>query len=577
MANNTPGVLRTFIPYLSKYKRAALVAAVALVITAAASLGIGQGLRILIDDGFAASTTEGLIGAIGFLGAIVGVMAVGSFVRFYAVTWLGERIAADLRNDVFSKLLRLDPAYFETQSSGDVMSRLTTDTSLLQSIIGSSLSFALRSSITAAGALVMMLLTNLALSAFILIGVPLVLTPILLLGRRLRKLSRQSQDSVADVGSYAGEAIRQIKTVKAFNREPYELAQFGAEVENAFNIAKKRILNRSSLIFAVMILSFLVLAAMMWFGGQSVIDGTLTPGDLTAFMFYAVVLAMSTAGVSEVIGELQRAAGAAERITELLDTEATIVDGPAMPAAESSDHHLRLINVNFQYPTRDSQALIDVSLTIPRGKTTAIVGASGAGKSTLFELLMRFYELDAGSIELNSTPIQTLPLNTLRSTFAWVPQQPSLFTGSVRRNILYGNPNASEDALRTAAEQANALEFIERLPEGFDSELGEAGVLLSGGQKQRIAIARAILADPEILLLDEATSALDNQSEHKVQQALDRLMQGRTTLVIAHRLTTVENADQIVLMDQGKIIDIGTHKGLLEASEAYRALALKQG
>ncbi len=570
--------LRGIIGFLRPYKARLAIATLALLFTAGATLSLGKGIQVLIDQGFGSGTTGDLRDAIALVLAIAAAMAIGTFIRFYMVSWLGERVSADLRRAVFDNIVTLHPGFFESNRSGEIMSRLTTDTTLLQTIIGSSFSMALRSSLTLVGALVMMFITNLKLSLIITASVPLVLLPILLFGRRVRKLSTQSQDSIASVGSYAGEIIQHIKVVQSYTQEQFESGAFANEVERAFAIARRRIRQRSLLICAAMVMMFAGLGGMMWAGGQDVISGQMTGGELGAFVFYALMVGMGFATVSEVWGELQRAAGAAERLLELIHTDSLIEDSgvtgvhrPGKPASMALEH------VNFAYPTRPEQlALKDFSLTIEAGRSLALVGPSGAGKSTVFELLQRFYEPQRGRITLDGRDISELGLAYLRGRMALVPQQPALFTADVRYNIAYGRPEAGMAEIEAAARAAHAHDFISALPEGYSSHLGEQGVRLSGGQRQRIALARAFLNDPDILLLDEATSALDTQSEYEVQQALEKLMQGRTTVIIAHRLSTILHADTIAVLEEGRLIATGTHQSLLQSCELYARLARLQ-
>ncbi len=566
------------IGFLKPYKLRLAAASVALLFTAGATLSVGRGLQVLIDQGFGSGDNADLDRAVILLIAIAAAIAAGTFVRFYLVSWLGERVSADLRKAVFDNIVKLHPGFFELNRSGEIMSRLTTDTTLLQTIIGSSFSMALRSSLTLIGALVMMFITNLKLSLIIAVGVPLVLLPILFFGRRVRRLSNQSQDSIANVGSYAGEVIQHIRVVQSYTQEQFESAAFAREVERAFTIAQRRIWQRSLLIGGAILLVFAGMAAMMWEGGQDVISGRMTGGELGAFVFYAIMVGSGVATVSEVWGELLRAAGAAERLIELLNTRSLINDpGPQDLPNQPRRPELKLDNITFYYPTRPGQAALrNFSLAIEAGKSLALVGPSGAGKSTVFELLQRFYDPQQGQVLLNGEDIRELGLQQLRSHIALVPQQPALFTGDVRYNITYGRPEASAEQVTAAARAAHAQEFIERLPDGYGSHLGEQGVRLSGGQRQRIALARAILNDPEILLLDEATSALDTESEHQVQQALHGLMKNRTTVIIAHRLSTILHADNIAVLDQGQLVATGTHEELMRSCELYQRLASLQ-
>jgi len=570
-------LLLRLLPFISPYKKMVLGAILALIVTAGVSLALGQGIRLLIDQGFDSSDPSRLNQAMMVLAVITILMAAGTFTRFYLVSWLGERVSNDVRLAVFNHLLTLDPYYFEVNRSGEINARLTTDTTLLQSIIGSSISMALRNSLTFVGGLVMMLITNHKLALIVLASVPLVIFPMMWYGRRVRKLSRLSQDRVADIGTYAGEIVQNIKIVQSFTREKEETKAFGREVEKAFNVAKKRILQRSILIVVAMALVFTGLSSMIWVGAQDVASGTISSGELAAFVFYALMVAMAVATISEVYGELQRAAGATERLLELLAEEADISSPQQAQVLPDGALSLAFDNVSFSYPSRPDQvALEDISFNVKAGETVAIVGPSGAGKSTLFELLQRFYDPKQGSISVAGLPITQLNPTDLRSHLGLVPQQPTLFSADVAHNIRYGDPSASQDKVIAAADKAYASEFIDRLPEGYDSYLGEQGVRLSGGQRQRIAIARAMLKDPSILLLDEATSALDADSEQKVQSALVELMQGRTTLIIAHRLATVMHADRIMLFNEGRIEAQGTHQELLESSELYKRLSQLQ-
>ncbi|MEH6582192.1 MAG: ABC transporter transmembrane domain-containing protein [Halioglobus sp.] len=574
---NRLGTLWPVLGFLKQYKLRLVAASCALLFTAAATLSMGKAVQVLIDEGFAGDRGD-LLNAILFLIAIAAAMAIGTFIRFYQVSWLGERVSADLRIAVFDNIVTLHPGYFETNRSGEIMSRLTTDTTLLQTIIGSSFSMALRSSLTLVGALFMMFITNLKLSLIIAAGVPLILMPILIFGRRVRRLSNESQDSIATVGSYAGEIIQHVKIVQSYTREAFEKQAFANEVERAFAIARRRIWQRSMLICGSILLLFVSMSGMLWQGGQDVISGRMTGGELGAFVFYAIMVGSGVATISEVWGELQRAAGAAERLLDLLGTRSIIVESTESGADNKiSRAELRFDQVTFHYPTRPDTAALDCfSLHIEAGKSLALVGPSGAGKSTVFELLQRFYDPQEGAVILDNRNIKSLGLQQLRAHMALVPQQPALFTADVRYNIAYGKPGASDDEIVNAAKAAHAHEFIDMLPEGYQSHLGEQGVRLSGGQRQRIALARAILNNPDILLLDEATSALDTESEYQVQLALQELMQNRTTVIIAHRLSTILHADKIAVLDGGKVVATGTHESLLESSELYARLARLQ-
>lgn len=569
--------LRYLITYLTPYKIYCLGALLALIVTSGISLLMGQGLKFVIDAGFGQNSLELLNQSLVILVVLAVVMAAGTFTRFYLVSWLGERVSADIRADVFNHLTSLHPSYFETNRSGEITSRLTTDTTLLQTIIGSSVSMALRSTLTTLGGLIMLFVTNALLVFKVIWVVPLVILPMSLFGKRVKRLSRDSQDSIADVGSYAGEIIQNIKTVQSYTQEQQEKVAFSRQVERAFIFARRRIKHRAFLIASVILMVFLALAVMLWFGGRDVINGVMTAGELAAFIFYAMLVAMGVATISEVFSDLLRAAGATERLIEILAVESLIDQQSDDDITGPLKAELAFNKVNFYYPSRPKQpALVDFSLRLPEGKVIALVGPSGAGKSTVFELLQRFYDPQAGQVLLDGVNISRLDPQVLRQQMAVVSQQPVLFTNDVASNIRYGKPAASDDELIAAAKAAYAHEFIARLPQGYESFLGEQGVRLSGGQKQRIAIARAVLKDPRILMLDEATSALDTESEYHVQQALTALMQGRTTVIIAHRLSTILHADSIAVMDQGRLVAQGDHASLLKSSPLYAKLARYQ-
>ena len=567
-------ILFELIQFIRPYKGHVLAAFIALIFTAAVMLSVGQGVRMLIDEGFAQQSIEQLQQAVLFILAITVLIAGGTFSRFYLVSWLGERVSADIRLAVFNHVITLHPSYFETNGSGDIMSRITTDTTLLQSIIGSSFSMAIRSVLMLLGALVMLFATNIKLTIIVLISVPFILVPILFYGRKVRKLSRKSQDSMADVGSYAGEAIEHIKTVQSYTHEQQERHAFAKEVEKSFDIGRSRIKQRATLIAGVIIIVFGAITGMLWGGGSDVIHGKMSGGDLGAFVFYAILVASSLATISEVLGELQRAAGATERLIEILHVKSHILPPiENVVSAKDLNAEITFEEVSFNYPSRPDQAATQgLNLVAEQGKVLALVGPSGAGKTTLFELLQRFYDPQVGRITLGGTDIRQLDPEDLRQQMALVPQQPALFSSDVFHNIRYGKPDASDEEVISAAKKAHAHEFISQLPQGYKSYLGERGVRLSGGQRQRIAIARAILKDPHILLLDEATSALDSESEHYVQQALEELMRGRTTIIIAHRFSTIQHADHIAVLDQGRLVDIGDHQSLLQTCDLYQRL-----
>ena len=570
--------LSNFLPafrFLRPYKWRILFAGIALVTTAGVSLSLGQGVRLLIDQGFVAGSPDALTQTLLLFLVLVTLLALGTFLRFYLVSWLGERVSADLRKAVFRHLLQLHPSFFETNLSGEIQARITADTTVLQTVIGSSLSVALRNVLLFLGGIAWLFWTNPKLTSIVLIAVPLLVSPVVIFGRRVRRLSRTCQDKVASVGAYVGEALQHIKIVQGMNHQQVDEKSFSQHVESAFDAGIQRIRQRAFLIAIVMLLVLGSIGGMLWVGGQDVLAGRVTPGELAAFVFYALIVASSLGFLSEVIGDLQRAAGATERLMELLEAKSEITD-PISPKSLPSlvRGSVEIDDLHFCYPSRpDSLALQEVNLHIEPGMTMALVGPSGAGKSTLLELLLRFYDPLQGSIHFEGIDLRSLPLQELRRHIAFVPQQPTLFSANVWENLRYGQPDASKEEMLAATRDANAEEFLNKLPQGFDSFLGEQGVRLSGGQRQRLAIARAILRDPKLLLLDEATSALDAESERMVQEALLRLMQERTTIVIAHRLATVIHADQIAVMDQGRMVALGTHQQLLRTSPLYSRLA----
>lgn len=571
-----------------------ILSSFALLFTAGVTLGLGQGLRHLVDAGFSARSKQELGYALLFIIFVGILLAIGTYIRHYTVSWIGERVASDIRKDVFQHIIFIHPSFFESNSPGEIQSRITTDTTLIQTVIGSSASIALRNILMFVGGIIFLFITNAKLTMIVLLSVPFIVFPILFYGKKVRNLSRNSQDKIANIGTYVSESLLNIKILQSFHHQAVDIEKFSDTVEDAFSVAVARIRQRALLIGTVILFILTGISFMLWVGGTDVLEGKITGGELIAFSFYAIMVANSVGAVSEVLGDLQRAAGATERLMELMLSESEIKD-PIHPKAISevlvteksrkangnsnsqNGLTITLAELEFSYPSRPEQkAIKGISLEIPANQTTALVGPSGGGKSTLFELILRFYDPTSGSISISGINIKDLRLEDLRSLIGFVPQQPILFSGTLRENIAYGKPNASFEEIQKAAESAYVTEFLNQLPNGYDTNLGHLGTRLSGGQKQRIAIARAILRNPRILLLDEATSALDSESEQMIQRALDFLVKERTTIMIAHRLSTVVKSDQIVVIKEGEIESVGTHDELLRSSELYERLAKLQ-
>jgi ATP-binding cassette, subfamily B, bacterial len=564
--------------FVRPYRRQVTYAAIALVVAASAVLAVGQGLKGVVDRGFGTGDGSELDRTLALMLGVIVVIAGATFTRFYYVSWIGERVTADLRRAVFDHLLTLPPGFFEVTRTGDVISRLVNDTAMLETVIGSSASMAIRNLLLLIGGLTMLAITSTKLTLLVLAGVPVVVAPIILFGRRVRTLARASQDRVGDVGAYVDEALHEVRTVQAYGHEPVDRRHFAERVEAAFGTAVARIRQRALLVATVIVLVFGAVGVILWIGGHDVVAGRISAGQLSAFVFYAVIVASAVGTISEVVGDLQRAAGATERLFELLAVE-PVIRAPADPVALPTPARgtVAFDHVAFHYPSRpDAPALDRFTLDVSAGEKVALVGPSGAGKTTVFQLLLRFYDPQAGAVRIDGVELRSADPREVRRRLAVVPQDPVIFATSVLENVRYGRPEATEAEVRDACDAAFASEFVAQLPQGYASNLGERGVRLSGGQRQRLAIARSILADRPILLLDEATSALDAERERVVQLALERLMVGRTVLIIAHRLATVRHADRIAVMEAGRLVAVGTHDELLEASPLYARLAALQ-
>ena len=566
--------LKGLLPFLKPHRQLLVFWLLALSLSSSATLFFPVAIKHLVDQGF--SRNGDIDRWFLLLFGVASLLALATAARFYFVSLLGERVIADLRKQLYAHLIRLDQRFFHETRSGELISRLSADAELLRTVLGSSMSIALRSAITVIGSAVMMVITNPRLGAYVLIGIPLMVLPMVLSGRSVRGASKNSQDRLADANARASETFNAVHTVQSFVRESYETARFTAAIDYALAAARKRIGLQSGLTAFAILIIFGGITLILWSGARSVVSGSMTAGTLTQFVFYAMIGAGSVGALAEVWAEVQRAAGGMSRIADLFEEHSALTVTENAPV-QNGKQAIRFEQVAFSYPSRpDDKALYDFSLAIQPGETVALVGPSGAGKSTVFQLLLRFYDPQHGTIRLGDAPLAAPAVDDLRRQIALVPQDPVIFGGSARDNIRYGNLDADDDAVKRACIAAEAWEFIQALPEGLDSELGEHGARLSGGQQQRIVIARALLKDAPILLLDEATSALDAQSERAVQVALEHLMLGRTTLVIAHRLATVLKADRIVVMDKGRVIATGTHQSLMAENGLYAELARLQ-
>ena len=568
--------------FVAPYRWRVVGAFGALLVTASVTLSVGQGLRLLVDRGLAQDSVDVLKASILVFALLVLVLTAGTWIRFYLVSWVGERVSADIRAAVYARLIRLHPGFFDTNRPTEIQSRITTDTTLVQTVIGSSASIALRNLLMGIGGVCLLVVTNARLSLLVVVCAPLVVLPVVFFGRRVRTLSRSSQDRIADVGSYAGESLRHIRVVQSFRREQRDLDAFRTRVDLAFEVAVRRIRQRAWLVATVMVLVLAAVATMLWIGGQDVLSGRTSQGELVAFIFYAFIVAGSVGALSEVWGEIQRAAGAAERLMELLTSRSALPE-PAISTSPTTPGRIEFRHVSFHYPSRPSASVLaDVSFVVEAGEMVALVGPSGAGKSTVLDLVQRFHDVNEGMVLVGGVDVRAQSFTDLRQQMAPVPQDAVLFAGSIGENLAYGVAEAEPAHLRAALEDANAADFVDALPEGIETDVGEGGVGLSGGQRQRLAIARAFLAAPDaagrpgILLVDEATSALDARSEEAIRTALEVQKGKRTVLIVAHRLSTVRQSDRIIVLDEGRVVASGTHSTLVATNPLYREFAEAQ-
>ena len=571
--------LAALLPFLRPYKKQFVLAIFSLILAASATLAVPLSFRQIIDLGFNANSDNQINQTFLILFIVACLVALGTSLRFYMVSWLGEKITTDIRAAVYSHVIKQSPEFFESTHSGEILSRLNTDTVLIQTLIGTSVSMAIRNILLLAGGLVMMFITSPKLSVLIFATLLLTIIPTMIMGRRVRKLSRASQDKIADASALAGEKLNAIPTIQSFTNEKVEINRFNQSIQSALDAAITRTRARSLLTFVAILFGFTSIILVLWLGAYAVMDNQITAGELSQFILYAVIVAGAIAGISEVIGDTQRAIGASDRLLELLNVQSTIQDFTivkSIPKVNAAGISVQIQNLSFRYPSNPNSVLSNISLEIKPGERVAIVGPSGAGKTTLFQLLQRFYDPTSGTILFSDINIQNIPLEALRKMIGVVPQDIVIFSDNAMENIRFGKMDATDEEVLSAARLAIADEFISKLPDGYQSFLGDRGIRLSGGQKQRIAIARVLLKNPALLLLDEATSALDAESELLVQRALEAAMDSRTTLVIAHRLSTVKQADKILVLENGKIIETGTHADLIQRSGLYSRLAKLQ-